>query len=192
MSQEDTPQLTVPSAGCIYGILALAGVAGTVFILDHGPLWIPDHPSTPMWIKVALGAGVGLGVFLADSIAERFIPLFQRMGDAFRQLLGDITGVQAICLALFSSVAEEIFFRGFLQSWLGLVAASILFGVLHIAPDRRLWPWPFLAVAMGFAFGVIFEYTGDLFAPILAHFTINYFGLMALTYKRTHGATPLE
>ena len=105
------------------------------------------------------------------------------MGKAFVELLGGMSANQALILALTSAVGEEIFFRGFLQSWLGLVTASILFGLLHIAPDRRLWLWPILAIGMGFAFGWLFEYTGDVLAPILAHFTINYFSLMALSRK---------
>ena len=184
------PAITATSAGCIYGVLGILGWAGAVFILERSPLAIEGHEGSSMVWKVGLGAGVGLAVFGLDQLAERLIPLFARMSVAFRELLGDLTAAQAIALAAFSSVGEELFFRGFLQGWIGLIPASILFGLLHIAPDRRLWPWPFLAIAMGFAFGFLFEYTGDLFAPVLAHFTINYFGLMALTRSQKHAAGP--
>lgn len=183
-------RIGVTSAGVLYGLLALAAFAGGWFITDHTPLALPDHEGVALWIKVVTGAGVGLAVFGADQLAERFIPLFQRMAVAFRALLGNIGPWQAIALAAFSSVGEELFFRGFLQSWLGIIPASIAFGLLHIAPDKRLWPWPILAVAMGFAFGGLFEYTGDVLAPTLAHFTINYFGLMALA--RFTSGTPSQ
>lgn len=174
------------NAVVLYTVLAVIAVTASWFILDRLPLTAPEAEGVSLGLKVLLGAGIGLAVFAVDQLLERFVSLFKRMSEAFGELLGGMTGTQALILALASSVGEEIFFRGFLQTWLGLVAASILFGLLHIAPDRRLWFWPVLAVAMGFAFGWLFEYTGDVLAPVLAHFTINYFSLMALS-RMTQG-----
>jgi len=171
------------NAFVLYTGMVVFGVLGSWFILDRMPLTALDAEPSPLWIKVALGAGLGLGVFLLDQFLERFVTLFQAMSAAFIELLGKMSVNQALVLAFTSSVGEELFFRGFLQSWIGLVWASILFGLLHIAPDRRLWFWPFMAVGMGFAFGWLFEHTGDILAPIIAHFTINYFSLMALSRK---------
>lgn len=182
-SPPSTPpaRLGVVSAGVIYGFLAAAAFLGAWLFLDRAPLALPDAEPVALWLKALLGAGVGVAVFALDQVSERFVPLLRRMSVAMRDLLGHISANQALALALFSSVGEELFFRGFLQAWIGIIPASIAFGVLHIAPDKRLWPWPILAVAMGFAFGGLFEYTGDVLAPILAHFTINYFGLTALS-----------
>ncbi len=167
----------------LYSIMiGIAGVASW-FILDRLPLKAEGSAGVPDPWKVGLGIGVGLGVFVVDQGLERLVPAFKRMSEAFKDLLGGMTGVQVMILAVASSVGEEIFFRGFLQSWVGLVGASILFGLLHIAPDRRLWMWPLLAIGMGFAFGWLFEYTGDVLAPMLAHFTINYFSLMVLSRR---------
>ncbi len=174
------------NAVVLYTLLVALGVAGSWFILDRMPLTAIDSQGTSLVIKVALGAGIGLAVFGVDQLLERFVAFFKRMGDAFAELLGKMTVNQSLILAFTSAVGEEIFFRGFLQSWGGVTVASILFGLLHIAPDRRLWVWPIFAIAMGFAFGWLFEYTGDILAPILAHFTINYFSLMALS-RKTHG-----
>ena len=183
--------ISTPTAGCIYFLLTAAGVAGAILILDQSPLWLPDAPAVSLLTKVVLGAGVGIAVFVLDQLAERFLPLFNRMGEALRNLLGELSMTQVLMLAAFSAVGEEVFFRGFLLPWVGLIASSILFGALHIAPDRRLWPWPILATAMGFAFGWLFEYTGDVLAPILAHFTINYFGVMVLARRGRPDTEPV-
>ena len=66
-------------------------------------------------------------------------------------------------------VGEETFFRGAVQQEFGLVVASLLFGVVHVGPDRRYLVWTAWAVQAGFLFGVLYEVTGGLLAPILAH-----------------------
>lgn len=191
------------SAVILYALMGGVGLGAAAYLLDgHSALVAPGDVSTSLHWKVLMGAGLGVFVHVLDAILERFLTLFQRMSEAFKEMLGGLTPFQAISLAALSSVGEEIFFRGFLQSWfselgqrwfegpwLGLVVASVLFGLAHLPPDKRLWPWPLLAVAMGFGFGALFEVTGDLLAPILAHFTINYFALMGLAHSGDPEAT---
>ena len=43
-----------------------------------------------------------------------------------------------VLVSIFSGVGEEAFFRGAVQQEFGLVVASLLFGLAHIGPDRRL------------------------------------------------------
>jgi len=64
---------------------------------------------------------------------------------------------------------------------IGFVPASIVFGLVHIGPVRRFWPWTIMAVAMGFVFGGLFELTGNLAGPLAAHFLINYENLHYIT-----------
>ena len=92
----------------------------------------------------------------------------------FRGLFGPLRNTEILAFALFSAVGEELLFRGAVQSSIGIVAASLLFGLMHIGPSRKFVPWPFQAAVMGFAFGALFWLTGNLAAPIMAHFTINY------------------
>jgi len=170
----------------IYGGLTAVAWLLSELVFDRSPLFAGTEGIAVHW-KLLAGAGCGLGVVLVDALLERLLTTFREMSRAFARLLGAITPLEAVVYAVFSAVGEEIAFRGVLQPWLGIVPASVLFGLLHIAPDRRLWLWPLLAMAMGFAFGGLFEYTGDVLAPILAHFTINYFGFMRLSRERPHG-----
>lgn len=85
--------------------------------------------------------------------------------------------VSAGALAFFSGVGEEVFFRGALQPSFGLVPTSLLFGLLHIGPDRRFFAWTPWALAMGFLLGGIYEATGSLGGCIVAHVAINYANL---------------
>src|SRR5919112_531710 len=74
-----------------------------------------------------------------------------------------------VLLSIFSGVGEEAFFRGAVLQEFGLVISSLLFGLAHIGPDRRYLAWTLSAVLMGFVFGAIFEVSGGLLAPVVAH-----------------------
>ncbi len=150
----------------------------------RGNLDIYHHPdgllsaSVPLYGRILLGGAAGVAFGLGISWLTRFtvyrFEWSRVLHIEFRGLLGPLRNTDIIAFAIFSSVAEELFFRGALQPMLGVVLSSIAFGVLHIAPGRKFIPWPFQAVAMGFAFGGLFWLAGDLSAPIMAHFTINY------------------
>jgi len=85
----------------------------------------------------------------------------------------------ALAVALLSGLAEEALMRALLQPIVGLVAAAALFAVLHIVPDRRLWPWPVMAFGMGLVFGLLFERWGYP-AAAAAHAAVNAVGLIRL------------
>jgi membrane protease YdiL (CAAX protease family) len=100
---------------------------------------------------------------------------------SFRGLLGTLHARDIFVLALASSVGEELFFRGALQPWLGLLPTTALFALVHIGPGLRFLPWTVSAFVAGLGFGLLFQTFGDLGAPIAAHFTINYLNLEYIT-----------
>ena len=94
---------------------------------------------------------------------------------------GVFTGVVvgALCAAGLWALAEEALIRALLQPVIGLLPAALLFAVLHVVPDRRLWLWPVLACALGVGLGMIFEF-GGYPAAAAAHIAINAFALLRL------------
>jgi membrane protease YdiL (CAAX protease family) len=78
-----------------------------------------------------------------------------------------------VLVSVFSGVGEETFFRGAVQQEFGLVVASLVFGAVHVGPDRRYLVWTAWAVLVGFLYGALYEVTGGLLAPILAHSAHN-------------------
>jgi membrane protease YdiL (CAAX protease family) len=86
-------------------------------------------------------------------------------------------------------LGEETFFCGAIQQEFGLVVASLVFGLVHVGPDRRYLVWTVWAVLAGFMFGALYEVTGGLLAPILAHSGHNAATL--LLWKRSRkGSAP--
>lgn len=169
-------------AALFYGLLS-AGALIWVTVRDGDGIQLFYHPNGMMgepstWVEVFIGgaAGVafGLGMARMSRAAVHRFNWAKGMHIEFRGLLGPLDNMEVLAFALFSAVGEELFFRGALQSSFGLVISSLVFGLLHIGPSKKFLPWPFQAVAMGFAFGILFWLTGNLAASILAHFAINY------------------
>ncbi|TXD37653.1 CPBP family intramembrane metalloprotease [Lujinxingia vulgaris] len=196
MSQQpDDPQLSgapsVFAALIFYGaMLGVAWLLGVVW-LDLNLLVWPEKLQGATAMHAALGAAVGLGAVVASRLVERYTAWGRNLGDAFAGMLGPMTPGQVQVLALTSGVAEEIFFRGFLQQafstagwagpygdWVGLVLASVIFGLIHIGPERDTFrPWTYMALGLGAIFGLMYLYTGSVLAPVIAHITVNYFNL---------------
>jgi membrane protease YdiL (CAAX protease family) len=123
---------------------------------------------------VLLGVLTAAGTVSLGLLAYRFIPNLREISEELAPRLVDGAASRSLVLvAIFSGVGEEAFFRGALQQEFGLVVASVLFGVAHIGPDRRYLVWTAWAVLAGFVFGFLYEVSGGLLAPIVAHSTHN-------------------
>lgn len=77
----------------------------------------------------------------------------------------------SIAVSLTAAITEETFFRGFLQTRIGLIAASVLFGFAHIGYGTVTQiVFPFLYALV---FGWLYKRTGTLAAPMAAHFAYD-------------------
>lgn len=95
----------------------------------------------------------------------------------FRAVLHGATGPDIVVLSLASGTAEELFFRGALSPWIGVTLSSLAFGLAHMGPNRRYWPWTVWAIVMGFVLGALTWATGSIVGAIVAHVTINALNL---------------
>ena len=141
----------------------------------------------------AVGVGIAAGLVLATSLplitapwAHRVLVLrgLRRAWDALESGIGPgLSRTEILVLALGAAISEEAFFRGAVQPELGLVSASLLFGLMHpLGIAYVVW-----ATIAGGALGGLAIATGGLVAPIAAHGTYN---LLALTYLRRRSARP--
>lgn len=149
-----------------------------------------EHPSLEAaaraWsIPAALGVGVLAGL-LALSVSElltRWTPLGRALSDLLAESLGPLSRGDAWLLALASGLAEEMFFRGALQAKVGIVWASLAFGAAHFLPRRELVLWSAYAVVMGLGLGALYDWTGQLAAPVAAHVVVNAINLPRLAAR---------
>jgi len=81
-------------------------------------------------------------------------------------------------ISLFAGFAEEFLFRGVIQIKLGIVAASIIFGLLHCVTPAYV----VLATIIGFYIGILYYLSQSLLIPIQLHFIYDFGALIYLRY----------
>lgn len=167
------------------GVIGLVAVIG-LGLKDGNPLG-GLAPQGPLAWSIVVGALVGIASSGALWLTRRVPPLaeLQRFQE---RLVRGWTVVDAAAVALLSGIAEEALLRALLQPVIGLVPAALLFAVLHLVPDRRLWMWPVIALGLGLVLGAVFSRYGYP-AAAAAHCAINLLALMRL---RRGGAVVVE
>ena len=169
----------------IYGLTVL--VVGALLALwwrDYGELSAQLWPS---WREAGLAVGVGLLVFAVwiqldapwmqlAAPAATFIPL-----DAQGNLIWPLVAVRWLGAALLVPVMEELFWRSFLMRWFqhetfegvvpqqvdlrAIVLSTFVFMLAH-----TLW---LAAIVAGLAYAWLYQRTGKLWVPVIAHAVTN-------------------
>ena len=182
-----TPGRIVGLAGGLYSAMLGVGLVWGL-LRDLVPQWWSypgpwDEPGATPVKAIALGAVLGLaGVGLSYAM-ERTVAGVQLLGERFGMVLAGVGWREALLLALFSSVGEEVLFRGCLQEEIGLVPATILFALVHVGPERVYLWWTASAFVFGLGLGLLYETQGGLLGPIVMHFVINAINITLLGRK---------
>ncbi|MBX2801167.1 MAG: CPBP family intramembrane metalloprotease [Myxococcales bacterium] len=149
------------------GSLAYLNYIGGPYAIERRLLG--DEPSRGL----ALGVVVGLVMLLVSRVAASQLEPFQRLAVGLSRVLGELSWPTCIVVALASAIGEELLFRAVIQAQLGLGAGALLFACAHVPMERDLWLWPVSAFGAGLVFGVLYQQTGGVLAPAVAHFVIN-------------------
>lgn len=150
-------------------------------VLDVAPRW--GSVRRDLWIGLAGAAVLAVANYLLLVYGPRnwvvggvravyhevLVPLFSKFGP-----------VSIFVIGAFAGIGEEWLFRGVLQPIVGLVAASVLFGVAHVG-NRTMMAFGMWATGMGLLLGALAQATGGLLAPIVAH---GVYDMLALAYIR--------
>jgi len=155
-------QLRPSSQGLVWGLAAAAPMALSLILLDRYP--------------------IGPFKDLERVARDVIVPLFR---DAS---LGEL-----LLVSILAGLGEEMLFRGVAQvgiaqltgsAWIGLLVASLLFGLAHPITAT------YIAVAglIGVYFGWLLLATGDLTAPITAHAAYDFFALVYLLRGAPEGS----
>ena len=130
---------------------------------------VPLVGVSPLW-SLLLGVLTAACTISLGLFAYRLLPTLRSISEELAPRLVDgARSRDLVLVSIFSGVGEEAFFRGAVLQEFGLVVSSLLFGLAHIGPDRRYLVWTLWAVLAGFVFGAIFEISGGLLAPVVAH-----------------------
>lgn len=163
---------------------------GTVFLLAIVLSWLCKinlWPSTENIVRDlfigTLGAMVPLVLFVLI-LSERVQhvpligPLRKTMINDIRSLFSETKLSDLFFISVFAGVAEELLFRGIIQVKIGIIAAGIIFGLLHfITPAYFV-----IATIMGFYLGHLMNYYDSIIIPIQLHFVYDFVALVYLRY----------
>ncbi len=83
-----------------------------------------------------------------------------------------------IAISLIAGIAEEMLFRGVIQTQLGILPASILFGLAHLITPI----YAVVATIMGIYIGILYQMFDSLLVPVQLHFIYDLFALLYLRY----------
>ena len=146
-----------------------------------------DAVAGPWPRDAAIGAGAAAALaivnygLLCRAPAFRFVRAIRRVyRDLLKPAFAGIGVREVVVISLAAGIGEELLFRGVLQPEIGLIPASLVFGVLHMGGCGTLAFGCWVAV-MGAVLGWLAIATGGLLAPILAH---ALYDAAALVYLR--------
>lgn len=145
--------------------------------------WLTASYPVRLALSLALGLGLALLVVAATPALIKRTAWARALHAELKEIISPLSPAEITLLALASGLGEELFFRGALQPVLGLLLTSLIFGALHVGPKKVFLAWTFWAFVMGLLFGLIFELTGVLWGPVLAHVGINQ---RNMTFIRRH------
>ncbi|MBN2471940.1 MAG: CPBP family intramembrane metalloprotease [Anaerolineae bacterium] len=181
LSLEPLEQQDVVSAAALTALLLLVLAFAAV------GLWQDRTPgqalarvgiTRPQLNEVVMGGGVAIGLlafqFFAGAVWMLLVSqkAFEQQTQLSQAIAGSVTTVSgALLVAIFSSIGEEIAFRGALQPIVGLWPTAILFALTHI--QYQFTPAVVIILVVGLAFGWTRRHFGTVSA-IVAHFCYNF------------------
>jgi membrane protease YdiL (CAAX protease family) len=142
--------------------------------------------SAHLW-SLGLGIVFGFALVVASRVTVQRYAWARRLHLELRPFASSLTPTGVIVLALLSSAGEELFFRGLLQPWMGLLPQAVLFGLVHQLPGPSRWVWVTWAFLVGLVLGAMFQLTGSLLGPLAAHALVNG---VNLSFLKRHDPGP--
>lgn len=171
------------TVAALYGGLTLAAFVWRAAKGDPNVFSYPQANGHFSLTAPLAGLAGGLVIVWLSRLLVVRVNWARRLHRDFRAVLGPLEQREILLLAFASSVGEECFFRGAMLPDLGLIASSGIFALLHVGPGWRYLPWTASAFVVGLAMGAAFVIFGNLAAPIVAHFTINYLNLRYIVHS---------
>ncbi|WP_270171629.1 CPBP family intramembrane glutamic endopeptidase [Paenibacillus sp. SYP-B4298] len=168
----------------LYMTQALTLIIGIIWILlqRRNPFLLLKMPESLHFLY--WGAGLAVVVVIVDLLLSRWVPEEATDdGGVNERLFRKRSWWHIIVLSFVVAVCEEMLFRGALQHAFGAYWTSIIFAAIHVRYLKH-WIPTGLVFSISYGLGWIYEYTGSLWAPIVAHFVIDAVMGFIIRYRR--------
>lgn len=165
------------------GLLLFLGILLSLILFDHPAQWLHLFRFNSFEI-VYYGVFPGLIVVAVDAVLMYILPeRYYDDGGINERIFANRSVMGIVGLVLLIAIAEEVLFRGVLQTTMGYVIASTVFALVHIRYLKK----PVLLVSVllvSFYLGYMFKLTGNLFTTMTAHFIIDFLSGLLIRLKK--------
>jgi uncharacterized protein len=123
---------------------------------------------------LSMGLLVGILVVILDLLFMKILPKsFYDDGGLNERIFKNRSIFHIAFIALIVAFSEEVLFRGIIQTHLGLMAASVIFAIIHY---RYLFNWYLFAniIILSFVIGYIYHLTENLAVTFVMHFIVDF------------------
>jgi len=171
-----------------YVLLATLATGLALALRDGAPWvcpdpWLPQPPIPALVLSAVLGVVAAVAIIALTRVSVRHFAWAQRLHSELRPVARDLGLGHILMVAGLSSLGEELLFRGLLVPTVGVWLSAAAFGLAHQMKGPSRWVWAGWAMGVGLLLGSIFQLTGSLVGPLLAHALVN---AANLTYLRDH------
>jgi membrane protease YdiL (CAAX protease family) len=177
------------AAYALLGVLALVVAdlwrGESAFV--HPEPWLSLEPAARHVYSALLGVAFGALLVVCTRGAVARFAWAKGLHAALRPFARGMSPSTIVVVAGLSSFGEEMLFRGLLGPAIGVVPQALLFGVAHQITGPSRWVWVAWATLVGLALGAMFQLTGSLLGPLLAHALVN---ALNLAYLKSHDPAP--
>ncbi len=171
--------------------LVSEGILLSLFFLwqsYRGPQILRRMPNVD---EIVSGASHALLLAACNIVLLRLLPRSGEIGLRFQEFIDTVVWPLAKELSVFASVlvavmagvGEEFFFRGMLQTELGILLSSVLFALMHFGTAAK----KFYAVVVLYALislyvGLVFHLTASIWTVVFLHAIYDFLALLYLRF----------
>ncbi|REK77284.1 CPBP family intramembrane glutamic endopeptidase [Paenibacillus paeoniae] len=168
----------------LYATQAFTLIIGIIWILfqRQNSLHVLDIPN--QWEFLAWGVGLAAAVIAVDLLISRWVPEEAADDGGVNDRIFRNRPIWHIALISFVvAVCEELLFRGAIQHAFGPYWTSIIFAAIHVRYLRH-WIPTGLVFSISYGLGWIYIQSDTLWAPIVAHFVIDFIMGLIIRFRR--------
>ncbi len=125
-------------------------------------------------LLIGLVTGTAFGFIAWQFVKSNYMkPVLEKYGQVVKSL--DLNWMTIVFLSFCAGVGEELFFRGVLQDYLGVIITAVIFVLIHgyLNPfDKIIFSYGLLMTALIIAVGYLDRYVG-LTSAMAAHMMID-------------------
>ncbi|GLX69015.1 CPBP family intramembrane glutamic endopeptidase [Paenibacillus glycanilyticus] len=170
----------------LYVTQAITIIIGLIWALFQrsNPFLLLQFPKslTFLW----WGLGLAAAVIIVDLLISRWVPEEATDDGGINERIFKNRPVWHIAVISFVvAVCEEILFRGAVQHSFGPYWTSIIFAAIHVRYLKH-WIPTGLVFSISYGLGWIYIESGSLWAPIVAHFLVDFIMGLIIRFRREH------